>query len=186
MWNMSVLMANALAACRDGFSFAWANDDHNSTTAALENVLQGQSVPQLRLNVSYPAFTAFSLDSNYGNGSPSNGDCTTGNASVGPICYVNYGWAWTVPRETSTSWSTTFSNSQITSGTCPTTKCGTSATVNVTVRNPQAFKPPVGTTVQWSATGGQSGSTSVDGNGLITVVGLDLNIGKTTLKLTIP
>lgn len=186
MWNMSVLMANALAACRDGFSFAWANDDHNSATAALENALQGQYAEQLRLNVSYPAFTAFSLDSNYGNGNPSNGDCTTGNALDGPVCYVNYGWAWTVPTETATSWSATFSNSQITSGNCPTNNCATTATVNVTVRNPQVFKPPVGTTVRWSATGGQSGSTSVDGNGLITVVGLNLNIGKTTLKFTTP
>jgi hypothetical protein len=177
MWNMSVLFANALRTCHLGLSFAWANDNHNSGTAGLLKPLTGMYAPQLRLNVSYPAFTSFSLDSNYGDGSTTDGDCTSGNASKGPVCYINYGWTWTTPIDTAGSWSATITNSQVTSGVCPTTKCATSATVSITPRNTQSFKPAAGSTVSWTTTAGQSGSVIVDSYGLATVTGLQLNSG---------
>jgi hypothetical protein len=184
MWNMSVLFANALATCHFGFSFAWANDIHGAATAGLLKPLTGTYSPQLYLNVSYPAFTSFSLDSAYGNGSTTNGACTTGNATAGPVCYVNYGWNWTTPTDTATSWSTTLSNSQLTSGTCPTTSCATTATVSITARNTQSFKPAAGSTITWKATGGQDGSITVDVYGLATVTGIKLTTSATTVTLT--
>jgi hypothetical protein len=184
MWNMSVLFANALAQCNLGFSFVWANDDHEESTANLLNVLTSQYPSQLRLSVSYPAFTSFSLDSNYGNGNTNNGDCTTGNAKLGPICYVNYGWSWSTPTDTATEWSTTITNSQLTSGTCPTTKCATTATVSITARNTQSFKPAPGSTVTWTATGGQSGSITADSYGLATVTGVNLTTNATTITFS--
>jgi hypothetical protein len=184
MWNMSVLFANALETCHFGFSFAWANDIHSAATAGLLKPLTATYPTQLYLNVSYPAFTSFSLDSSYGNGSTTNGACTTGNATDGPVCYVNYGWTWTTPTDTATSWSTAVKNSQITSGTCPTTSCATTATVSLTARNTQSFKPAPGSTVTWKATGGQSGSVTVDTYGLTTVPGIKLTTTATTVTLT--
>jgi len=181
MWNMSVLFANALATCHLGFSFAWSNDGHNNATAGWVQPLTENYARQLRLNVSYPAFTSFSLDSNYGNGNTSNGDCTTGNATSGPICYVNYGWNWTTPVDSASSWSTAVSNSQLTSGKCPTTKCANTATVAITPRNSQAFKLSPGETVYWSTSGSQSGSVTADSYGLATVPGINL----TTSTLTV-
>jgi hypothetical protein len=181
MWNMSVLFAEALETCHFGFSFAWTNDNHNNATAGWDQTLIAQYAPQLHLNVSYPAFTGFSLDSNYGNGSTTNGDCTTGNATKGPVCYVNFGWTWKTPTDTATSWSATVTNSQLTSGTCPTTKCATTGTVSITPRNTQSFKLAPGTTVYWETTGGQSGSLVADPYGLATASGIKL----TTSALTI-
>jgi len=184
MWNMSVLFANALATCHMGFSFAWANDIHSAATAGLLKPLTTTYPPQLRLNVSYPAFTSFSLDSNYGSGSTTDGDCTTGNATTGPVCYVNYGWQWTTPTDSKTSWSTKVTNSQLTTGTCPTTKCATTATVSITPRNTQAFKPAPGSTVIWKATGAQTGSIIVDPYGMATIPGIKLTTSVTTIILT--
>jgi hypothetical protein len=184
MWNMSVLFGNALAQCHLGFSFAWANGYHAIDTADLLRPLISTYAPQLRLNTSYPAFTSFSLDSNYGDGSTTNGDCTTGNPSLGPVCYVNYGWSWSTPIDTPTEWSATVTNSQLTSGTCPTTNCATTATVSVTPRNAQAFKPAPGSTVTWTASGGQSGSVVVDSYGLATVVGVNLTTNATTITFS--
>jgi len=185
MWNMSVVLANALANCHLGFSFAWSNGNHSSATATLLYPLVSTYAPQLRLNVSYPAFTSFSLDSNYGNGSTTVGDCNTGNSGTGPVCYSNYGWTWTVPMDTASSWSTTITNSQITAGTCPTTKCATTATVSVTPRNTQSFKPGPGSTVSWTATGGQNGSVVVDSYGLATITGVNLTTNPTTVTFNV-
>jgi len=184
MWNMSVLFANALANCHLGFSFAWSNGNHSSATGNLLNPLMSNYASQLRLNMSYPAFTSFSLDSNYGSGSTTSGDCTSGNSVNGPVCYVNYGWTWTTPTDTASSWSTTITNGQLTSANCPTTKCATKATASVTPRNTQSFKPAPGSTVSWTATGGQSGSVVVDSYGLATITGLTLTTNPTTVTVT--
>jgi hypothetical protein len=184
MWNMSVLFANALETCHLGFSFAWANDYHNTDTSALVEPLTANYASQLHLNVSYPAFTSFSLDSNYGNGNTNNGDCITGNASQGPICYINFGWAWTTPLDTAASWSTTVTNSQLTTGTCPTTNCATTATVSITPRNAQSFIVAPGTTVYWSASNGQGGSVVADTYGLATVSGVNLTTSALTITLS--
>jgi len=184
MWNMSVLFANALEACHLGFSSAWANDGHNNSTSGLLQPLIHQYAPQLHLNQSYPAFTGFSLDSNFGNGSTSNGDCANGNASSGPICYVNFGWDWSAPIETATSWSSSLINSQITSGTCPTNNCASTATVNITPRNAQFFLLMPGTTVYWKTSNGQSGSVLADMYGLATVPSVSLTTNATTISLS--
>lgn len=184
MWNMSVLLANALATCHLGFSFVWSNGIHTTTTANLITTLSGNYAPQLQKNVSYPAFTGFSLDSNYGSGDPEVGDCNSGNSVSGPICYVNYGWKWASPTDTATLWSVTFSNSQVTSGPCPTTKCAPTATVSVTPRNTQSFNSAAGSTVYWKTTGGQSGSVTANTYGLATVSGVNLSAGSLTITFS--
>jgi len=184
MWNMSVLFAKALTACHLGFSFAWSNGNHSSATGRLLQPLLSTYTPQLRLNVSYPAFTRFSLDSNYGDGSTTVGDCITGDSTNGPVCYVNYGWTWTTPVDTVSSWSTTVTNSQITSGTCPTNKCASTATVSITPRNTQFFKPAPRSTVTWTATGGQKGSAVVDSYGLVTITGINLTTNPLTITIS--
>jgi hypothetical protein len=180
MWQYSVAMVNALETCHDGFAFAWNNGDH-SAAGTIGDTFVSQYQPLLAKNVSYPAFTAFSLDSNYGDGTISDGDCTNGTTS--PVCYVNYGWKWNAPVESSTSWSVTVSNSQLTSGACPTQNCATTATVSITPRNTQSFKPPTGTLVNWSTTGSavQRGSATVDEWGVVTGIAIELNTTPTTI-----
>jgi hypothetical protein len=172
MWGMSPLLANALRICHYGFSFTWDNDKHSSATGQLLGTLEAQYVPVLNKSVSYPAFTNFSLDSNYGNGNPIDGDCNTGTSS--PVCFVNYGWAWTRPADTPSTWSTTLTNSQVTSGTCPTNNCATTATVDITARNTQSFKPSPGASINWTASGGQGGVVTTDSYGLVTVTSINL------------
>ncbi|HVI09883.1 MAG TPA: hypothetical protein VND65_16470 [Candidatus Binatia bacterium] len=174
MWAMSPALAGALATCHYGFSFGWANDIHGTVTEGIVTPLEGFYLPLLHKNISYPAFTNFSQDNNYGNGNTNNGDCITGNATVGPFCFVNYGWDWSPPVDTPTTWSTSFSNALITSGTCPnysgyTLKCATTGTVSVTPRNTQSFNVPPGASVQWSTNNGQSGTAIADSYGLVTV-----------------
>lgn len=184
MWNMSVLLANALHTCHLGFSFGWSNGNHSTGAGGLLRPLEDNYVPQFRLNVSFPAFTSFSLDSNYGSGSTTDGDCTTGDATVGPLCYVNYGWTWATPVDTASSWSATITNSQLTSGACPTAKCATTATVAITPRNAQLFKPAAGSVVHWTTSGGQGGSVVADTYGLATVSGISLTANPLTVTLS--
>jgi hypothetical protein len=54
----------------------------------------------------------------------------------------------------------------------------------VTARNTKSFKPAPGSTVKWTATGGQSGSVVVDSYGLATVTGLSLTTNPTTVTFT--
>jgi len=166
MWSHAVQMANAVRTCHYGFSFIWSNGTHDNVTAGLENTLLEQYQTVFARNVSYPAFTNFSLDNNYGNGDRTNGDLSG--------C-VNCGWQWNVTSDTTTSWSASFANTQV----------GTQATTDVTPRNAQLFKLAPGTKVTWSASTGQKGNVNADTYGLVTATGVEVLANTaTTLTLT--
>jgi hypothetical protein len=171
-WTNATRLANALRACHYGFSFAWNNGNH-STVGDILNQLSKTYIPQLNKAVSYPAFTNFSLDNNYGDGSRTDGDCNSG--TPGPTCYVNNGWNWTGISETATSWSAVISNPLVTA----------TATTDITPRNTQFFHPLAGSTVNWTATGGQSGQVVTDSYGLATIIGLTVSPGSNVITMTI-
>jgi len=161
MWASAVQMANALRHCHYGFSFVWGNGVHDSATANLENTLLAQYGVAFARNISYPAFSNFSLDNNYGNGTSTDGD---------PSGCVNCGWTWNVTSDTATSWSCSFTNPGVT----------TRATTDVTLRNAQMFKPNPGTAVTWSTSTGYQGKVVADTYGLVTVTGIELIAGTPT------
>jgi hypothetical protein len=162
MWTYAVQLADALKGCHYGFSFIWSNGKHESATAALENTLLQQYQTAFARNISYPAFTNFSLDNDYGHGNPVDG------ALVG--C-VNCGWKWKVISDTATSWSASFSNSQATKQT----------TTEVTPRNTQLFKIQPGTSLNWHTSVGQKGVVVADSYGLVTVKGVEVHPGTETI-----
>ena len=155
MWTYAVQMADALKRCHYGFSFIWNNGVHNNVTASLETRLLEQYQTVFARNLSYPAFTNFSLDGSYGNGDITVGDLTG--------C-VNCGWKWHILADTQATWSVVFRNEQVT----------TSARTDVTPRNAQRFKRAARTSVKWSASTGQEGTAVVDSSGLVTITGIEL------------
>jgi Prolyl oligopeptidase family len=173
MWLYSTQLANALRTCHYGFAFVWNNGNHSSVGTILQQ-LEKQYVHQLSLTSSYPAFTNYSLDSNYGDGARTDGDCNSG--TPGPSCYVNIGWIWTGVSDTPSSWSATISNTQLS---------GTTATTDVTPRNTQLFLPAPGQTVSWTTVDGQNGQVTADSWGLATATGLQVGPGGTTITLTL-
>lgn len=162
MWSYSVQMANALKKCHYGLSFIWSDGIHNNSTASLENSLLEQYQSAFARNVSYPAFTNFALDSDYGNGDYKQG------ALAG--C-VNCGWRWKIISDTAISWSASFSNVEVTKR----------STTDITPRNTQFFKPAPGTAVKWTTSTGQMGTAVADSYGLITVTGVELIAGTETV-----
>jgi hypothetical protein len=162
MWWYAVQMATALRSCHYGFSFIWGDGRHDNRTASLENTLLQQYQTAFAKNRSYPAFTNFSLDNNYGKGEPTDGDAAG--------C-VNCGWQWKVTADGATSWAASFANSQVRD----------QATTDVTPRNAQSFKPAPGTVFQWATASGQKGNVTADRNGLVTVNGVLLKAGVDTI-----
>jgi len=176
MWTNAVAAANAMIACHRPYAFGWTNGGHSDTNPA-EQALLTQYETAYVLNVSYPVFTNFSLDSNF-NGT----DCDTGTTA--PICFNNYGWKWNVTSDTAHTWSGSFSNSQVTAGTCPTLKCSSTATVDLSVGNAQQFLPAGGKTISWSTSSGQSGTVTPDQYGIVTIPGISLGTGSLTVSLS--
>ncbi len=182
MWSNAVAAVNAMKGCHRAFAFGWNNGNHTTGGQPLPPLLKQYETNYIK-NVSYPVFNNFSLDSDYGDGTSTDGDCNV-SMKVLPTCYVNFGWTWKAPTDTSNLWSVTFNNSQLTSGSCPTQNCSTQATVDVTAGNTQAFAPSTGTVVSWSTSLGQSGTANVDQYGLLTVTGINLEVGPLTLTLS--
>lgn len=162
MWSYSIQLANALRACHYGFSFIWGNGVHDGATAGLENALVEQYQAAFSKDVSYPAFTNFSLDGNYGEGDPTDGALSG--------C-VNCGWQWKVISDAATSWSASFTNTQVTSR----------STTDVTPRNTQLFKLQPGTSVKWSTSTGQKGVAVADSHGLVTAFAVEVVAGTATV-----
>jgi hypothetical protein len=155
MWSYAVQLATALKNCHYGFSFAWGNGRHDAASANLETPLLQQYQAAFARNISYPAFTNFSLDKDYGDGDPTKGSLSG--------C-VNCGWQWKVGADGADRWSVSFTNNQVTER----------STTDVTPRNTQLFKPKPGISLKWSTSGGQRGTATVDRYGLVTVTGIEL------------
>jgi hypothetical protein len=161
MWTYAVQLANTLKTCHYGFSFIWSNGRHDAATAGLENTLLERYQAAFARNLSYPAFTNFSMDQDYGDGDFNNGS---------PTGCVNCGWQWKVTGDTATSWSASFTNTQVTKP----------STTDVTPRNAQLFKIAPGTSLKWRASTGQTGVAVADSYGLVTVGGVELVPGSET------
>src|SRR5271166_6271915 len=182
MWQNALTAMNAMVTCHYGQAFTWNNGIHGTDpNPALEFSAYSNI---FRKNVSYPAFTAFSMDDNpCASGSPGNscvidytqGACNTG--SPGNSCHINLGWGWSILLDTSSQWSASITNAQITGL--------NTATANLTPRNAQSFVASPGQTVNWTATGNQAGSVQADSYGLITIPSLTFTSSATIVTLTL-
>ncbi len=182
MWQDAMTAMNAMVTCHYGEAFTWNNGIHGSDPNPI--VEFSGYLNAFRKNVSYPAFTGFSMDDNpCASGSPGNscvidytqGACNTG--SPGSSCHINLGWAWGILSDTSTQWSASITNSQITGL--------NTAAADLTPRNTQSFVASPGQTVNWTATGGQGGSVQADSYGLVTIPSVTFTSGPTIVTLTL-
>jgi hypothetical protein len=162
MWSYAVEMANALERCHYWFAFIWNNGVHDSVTGRLETRLLEEYQTTFARNLSYPAFTRFTLNNRYGNGDPTDGDLSG--------C-VNCGWKWKVLADTPAYWSVSFMNSD----------ANRPATTEVTPRNVQQFKLVPNQTITWLTSSGQGGKATADSYGLVTVTGVPVSPQSSTV-----
>ena len=162
-WTTQVAMVNALERNHHGYAFSWNNGDHTTGANAMTPILQMYD-GKFRKNVSYPAFSQSSINSNMGNG-----DLSTGDTSGG----MNLGFEWTTPIDTRDNWSVGISNNLI-----PVSQ--SSMTVTVTPRRTQNFDPSPGEVINYSTSGSQSGSVVTDSYGLVTIRNIILQKNATT------
>jgi hypothetical protein len=165
-WQNQLDAVAALKACHYAFSFAWNNGNH-STGANAINALFAHYDTAYAKNVSYPAFANSSLDSDTASGCSSQASVSAQTEH----CYINAGWSWTVTTDSATQWVATISNS------------GGNATVDITPRNTQAFRPKLGGLVSYNLSTGASGLLRVDGYGLVTLPSASIS-GTTTVTFT--
>lgn len=160
-----VEMVKALTENHHGFAFAWNNGDHSSGSEPMRLVLKYYPPSLFARNRSYPAFGHSSLDNNPGNGDPADGDMEGG---------INLGFAWEEVVDEPDGWSVTLSNEL----------AREEATVDVTPRRCQKFRPAAGENVTWSDSHGNKGAVSADQWGLVTIPRVLIRPGqKTTLTL---
>jgi pimeloyl-ACP methyl ester carboxylesterase len=161
-WQEQVDFARALAEARHGFAFAWNNGDHSSGAQPMEKVVKFYPPEKFARNQSYPAFRNSSLDDDPGKGDPKEGALEGG---------INLGFVWKDVADEQGKWSVRLSNEL----------AKADMTVDVTPRRCQKFKPKPGETVKWQASTGSSGTTAVDGKGLVTIPKIALLPGKETV-----
>jgi hypothetical protein len=183
MWQNALAAMDAMVTCHYGQAFTWNNGVHGSDPNPIIEFSGYLNV--FRKNVSYPAFTGFSMDDNpCASGSPGSScviDYTQGACNTGPppdtSCHINLGWGWGILCDTSTQWSASITNSQITGL--------NTATTNLTPRNTQSFVALPGQTVNWTATGGQAGSVQADSYGLVTIPSVTFTSSATIVTLNL-
>lgn len=198
-WSDFVAGINALEADKHGYACYWDNSAHTGTNGSAQLYSGAAGAKAWALygdqtfdrGVSYPAFTASSINENIGDGTVGNGDLTGGR---------NVGFSWTTPVESAAAWSCSISNGWMgqtptgspASGDAQTGPVGgpySTMTVSVTPRRRQSFNPAVSATVNYAYTpfGGveTTGSVLVDANGQITIPGVVINsTGATALSLS--
>jgi hypothetical protein len=151
----------------------WGQNGHNER-AVMPGGGQRIMPIDIRIDQTLPAFTGSSLDGNPGNGSPDDGD---------PAGQINAHLLWETKDivDEDGEWSMTI-------GIFPNAP-RTSATLNVTPRRCQRFKPQPGERVTWTNTsvGGprirESGEAVVDQWGLVTIPGISTSSGKTRIRI---
>jgi len=183
MWQSALTAMNAMVTCHYGQAFTWNDGGHGEDPNPILEFPGYLNV--FRKNVSYPAFTGFSMDDNpCASGSPGNScaiDYTQGACNSGPppypSCHINLGWRWSILSDTATQWSASITNSQITGL--------NTATASLTPRNSQNFVASPGQAVNWTATGGQQGSVQADSYGLVTIPSITFTSSATLVTLTL-
>ena len=172
MWNNEMAVVAAIKACHGGFAFAWNDQGHGNEPDLLIQMsandtngkLFGFYMTAFTLNTSYPAFQDFSLDNNLTT------DCTSGTTT----CTINAGWHWSSVTDTTSQWSASITNPNITS----------TATATVTIRNAQNFVLVPGQQGTWTATGTQGGMITADSYGLLTIPSVTFSSGATVVTVT--
>ncbi|MCX7591977.1 MAG: hypothetical protein N2255_10165, partial [Kiritimatiellae bacterium] len=133
-----VEMVRALTESHHGFAFAWNNGDHSSGSEPMRLIMKYYPPSLFARNKSYPAFGRSSLDNNMGNGDPTDGEMEGG---------INLGFAWENVVDEPEQWSVTISNEL----------ARQEATVDVTPRRCQKFKPKPDEPLEWSDSHGTKG-----------------------------
>lgn len=149
-WREQVDMVHALEATHRGFAFAWNDGGHGAGTKPMQEVLRFYPMSRFALNLSYPAFSRSSLDSDPGDGDLQDGDKDGG---------INLGFAWSSVVDQADRWVVSISNALN----------HASMTVDITPRRAQQFRLVPGDTVRWTTSTGASGSATADRSGLVTV-----------------
>ena len=144
---------------RQAFTVFWNNGNHGMSEQRPKDM--SFALPELftlyRLDKSYPAFSNFSDNRNYGSGDPADGDLTG---------WINRGLKWKNTVDSADRYEITVSASH------PDIRYP--ATVDITLRRRQKFLPGIGERVKVSINGSES-VVKVDKNGLLTVEKVVLN-----------
>jgi hypothetical protein len=138
----------------------WNNGDHGMTRDLPKDMVQNYSLAQLfryRLNKSFPVFSNFSDNKNYGNGHLENGDLTG---------WINRGIAWKDVVDTNNIYSISIGVNH------PEIKYP--VTTDITIRRRQNFKPKANTIVKVKYNNKVTTAT-VDQDNLLTVKNVTFN-----------
>jgi len=159
-WQHFVALLDALKAKHLAYSAAWNPGIHLQGPVA---TLLGYYQNSFTRNVSHPAFANSSLDSTY-SATKSSTSCWNATPATTPVCGVNLGFVWSGVTETASTWAATISNSLNSAG----------MTADITPRRAQLFHLTSGNRVNWTATGGQSGSAVADSSGVVTALNVSI------------
>ncbi|MCC7491024.1 MAG: prolyl oligopeptidase family serine peptidase [Fimbriimonadaceae bacterium] len=172
-WGRLPAFYGALQDRRQAVLAAWNEGDHGTASGLLaDDVKPAFGLGSLRrcaLNRPYVAFSRCSADDDPGRGEPRDGT---------PVGYLNRGLDHGAVSETATGCSVVLR--------CTVDPAKLPLTVDVTVRRRQVFRPAPGSRVRWQLAGGPSGDTSVGADGLLTVTGVRLVAGESTLVVGEP
>jgi len=184
-WREKIPFYDAMQASNHGWAFYWDLRAHGGRSTEPRAWREGGTeeetfawmVETLRLDQSYPAFSACSIDDDPGEGHSSDGD---------PIGTINGYLRWdpATTEDAEGRWSIEIRLAEKS----PTEDC----TVDVTARRRQLFRPEPGTPLRFAvrsaSTGGilLSGETEVDPNGLVTVPEIPITVGGVRLIVETP
>jgi pimeloyl-ACP methyl ester carboxylesterase len=159
-WEQAVDFINALQETRQPHLFIWGQGGHSQRTVLPKNNDQKHMIIDVRIDQSLPAFTNCTLDDDYGNGDPDDGD------SIGQVNRYLYWETDDIVDETDT-WEMTVSLMS----TAPEDSC----LVDITPRRLQNFNVEPGAIVYYKNIDSESeeivdsGQVVVDEYGLITI-----------------
>ena len=136
---------------RQMFTVFWNNGNHGMSRQTPKDFAMKKKMLRYRLNESYPAFSNFSDNKNYGNGDSKDGDL---------VGWINRGIDWKVIADTPKRYEINLAVKH------PEIKYP--VTADVTIRRRQQFKPEKNSTVNVSVNG-QNCKVTIDKNGLLTI-----------------
>ncbi len=175
-WTQAWRFVSALIEAHQPFKFTWGQAGHGQ-----RSILPGGNDRNIGVTIArdatLPAFTHCSQDQDMGDGNPAVGD---------PEGYINRYLLW--EPQTATDLKNLWQMTILLVGASPDAQ----ASVDVTPRRCQAFRPAPGTPVQWTntqVTTGivvQSGSAVVDQWGLITLPQMTVSKAKNRIAIAVP
>ena len=136
---------------RQMFQVFWNNGDHGMSRHCPKGFITEKEMMRYRLNESFPAFSNFSDNKNYGNGNFREGDL---------IGWINRGIDWKVIADTPDRYEIDLSVNH--------KDIKYPVTSDVTIRRRQQFKPAKGAVVTVEINGNKQ-NVSIDKDGLLTI-----------------